>query len=86
MALKQENMASNQITSELNQKRGGNKPENPNAKPGKPQQRSSRDGSSPFKEQETEAARLKGQETRRRNYEKRMEKQRLQLLRQRSSD
>ena len=69
MALNQEDMASNQETTE------------PNRQP--------RDR----KAAETEAARLKGQETRRRNYEKRMEKQRLaalaaeeQRLRQRQKD
>ena len=70
MALKQENMASNQKTSELNQKRveTSQEPLMPNRK------NRNREAA------EIEAARLKGQETRRRNYEKRMEKQRLAAL------
>ena len=83
MALKQENMASNQITSELNQKRveTSQKTLMPN------RENRNREAA------EMEAARLKEQETERRNYEKRMEKQRLaalaaeeQRLRQRHKD
>ena len=83
MALKQENMASNQKRIELNQKtvETSQEPLMPN------RENRNREAA------EIEAARLKGQETRRRNYEKRMEKQRLaalaaeeQRLRQRQKD
>lgn len=83
MALKQENMASNQKRIELNQKtvETSQEPLMPN------RENRNREAA------EMEAARLKGQETRRRNYEKRMEKQRLaalaaeeQRLRQRQKD
>ena len=93
MALKQENMASNQITSELNQKRveTSQKTLMPNRE--NRNREAAEMEAARLKEQETEAARLKGQETRRRNYEKRMEKQRLaalaaeeQRLRQRHKD
>ena len=70
MALNQEDMASNQESVESNQHplASNQEPTEPNRQP--------RDR----KAAETEAARLKGQETRRRNYEKRMEKQRLAAL------
>ena len=93
MALKQENMASNQITSELNLKRveTSQKTLMPNRE--NRNREAAEMEAARLKEQETEAARLKGQETRRRNYEKRMEKQRLvalaaeeQRLRQRQKD
>ena len=83
MALKQENMASNQKRIELNQKtvETSQEPLMPN------RENRNREAA------EMEAARLKGQETRRRNHEKRMEKQRLaalaaeeQRLRQRHKD
>ncbi|MCQ6468565.1 hypothetical protein NPN14_25395, partial [Vibrio parahaemolyticus] len=78
--LKQENMASNQKRIELNQKtvETSQEPLMPNRE--NRNREAAEIEAARLKEQETEAARLKGQETRRRNYEKRMEKQRLAAL------
>ena len=86
MALKQENMASNQKRIELNQKtvETSQEPLMPNRE--NRNREAAEMEAARLKEQETEAARLKGQETRRRNYEKEWRSSDLQLLRQKSSD
>ena len=77
MVLNQEDMASNEEPIESNQQTltSNQQPLEPNQQILIPNQENHN-----RKAAETEAARLKGQETRRRNYEKRMEKQRLAAL------